>query len=66
MSFLTYTITIHCEVNEHGKVIPTGSTGHVTNEEGSSVDMLLVPEWWKIAMIWIGTYFRFPDLKTKE
>lgn len=59
---ITYNISISCDVNEYGAVIPTGSSADILDENGEYLNMSKYPETVKIMAIWIGEYYKYPKI----
>ena len=59
--YINYNITITCEVNKWGVVIPVGANeGIVDYKTNEPLNMLEYPEPYKIQLIWLGKYFQYP------
>lgn len=56
---ITYRTDIYCEINQHGAVIPVGSSTEILENE-TRISSKNYPPWYKIILIWLGDYFKYP------
>ena len=63
---ITYKISISCEIDEYGNVIPTGSNSCIESDKKDKLNMAEYPEEYKIVLMWLGTSLKYPKIWHKE